>query len=241
MQVLGQRPLDLAASTMFGLYNGPLDDPRLLERPLADVRVSSVELPPQDIPVDTGNALVNQPVGHATSSERAVLESVGFAFNSAQLLPGSFAELAALAVRLSSDPELRLEIVGHTDNQGSENYNQDLSERRALGVKSYLVTQGIDAERISARGVGESEPLQGGDSEEAHALNRRVEVILTRDDALIPSAGAAVIGFSAWRHRCRKEDRSKSLVDWDGGNTGSADILSRDGDRSESEVMWKEQ
>ena len=69
-----------------------------------------------------------------------------------------------------------IDIIGHTDSKGSEEYNQGLSVRRALAVKNYLVSESIDASIIDASGKGESEPVASNDTEEGRARNRRVEV-----------------------------------------------------------------
>jgi outer membrane protein OmpA-like peptidoglycan-associated protein len=68
--------------------------------------------------------------------------------------------------------------VGHTDNVGSETYNQGLSERRAAAASNYLVTQGVKPTRLSTRGMGELEPLESNDTDEGRRLNRRVEVAI---------------------------------------------------------------
>jgi outer membrane protein OmpA-like peptidoglycan-associated protein len=68
---------------------------------------------------------------------------------------------------------VNVEIAGHTDDVGSEEDNQQLSERRALSVKTYLESQGVSAERISAVGYGESHPVADNDTEEGRARNRR--------------------------------------------------------------------
>jgi OmpA-OmpF porin, OOP family len=69
-----------------------------------------------------------------------------------------------------------IDVVGHTDNVGSEQYNQDLSARRALAVKDYLVSAGVDAGIIDVSGKGKSEPVASNDTEQGRALNRRVEI-----------------------------------------------------------------
>ena len=71
---------------------------------------------------------------------------------------------------------LMVEVAGHTDSVGAESYNQSLSERRAKAVKSYLVERGIDADRLTVRGYGESEPVADNATKEGRAENRRVEL-----------------------------------------------------------------
>ncbi len=73
-------------------------------------------------------------------------------------------------------------IVGHTDSTGSESYNQQLSERRAAGVRSYLIEQGVSPASLSATGRGEYEPRESNATEAGRALNRRVEVFVSPGD-----------------------------------------------------------
>ncbi len=76
---------------------------------------------------------------------------------------------------MKEHPGMIVEIAGHTDELGSEEYNLKLSEKRALAVKQYLVEHGISPDRIKAVGYGEKYPLTKGETEEERALNRRVE------------------------------------------------------------------
>ncbi|MCQ8126831.1 OmpA family protein [Methylomonas sp. WSC-6] len=72
------------------------------------------------------------------------------------------------------NPGLTIEIQGHTDSYGSDAYNQDLSERRALSVKNELVSQGVKASRLTTVGFGESQPVESNETDEGRAYNRRV-------------------------------------------------------------------
>lgn len=108
------------------------------------------------------------------------LKGVYFDFNKATLkFPQSQEALQAAYQILKDNPTIRVEIQGHTDNIGSEEYNQKLSERRAWAVVNYLVQQmGVDAARLTARGYGESMPKASNDTPEGRALNRRVEFVV---------------------------------------------------------------
>jgi len=108
---------------------------------------------------------------------------VGFDFDSAELTPPAKQNLDQFGEAFS-DPSLedkRFVIGGHTDDLGSEDYNQDLSERRAEATRSYLVQQhGLDPDRFEVRAYGESEPLDPGESDDARSFNRRVGFELIR-------------------------------------------------------------
>ena len=97
-----------------------------------------------------------------------------FDLNSATIKSGAYADLDRVATVLRDYPQTRLQVAGHTDQSGSEAYNQELSERRALAVKSALVQRGVADYRIDTIGFGESMPI----SSEA-AINRRVEIRIT--------------------------------------------------------------
>ena len=106
-----------------------------------------------------------------------VLESILFESGSSTLLPQSFAELDRLAVELKNRPTVRIEISGHTDDQGSETTNKLLSQGRAESVKNYLVGKGIEAVRMEHKGYGESKPVASNKTEEGRKQNRRVEFV----------------------------------------------------------------
>jgi outer membrane protein OmpA-like peptidoglycan-associated protein len=113
--------------------------------------------------------------------DKMVLENVYFAFDKAVLLPVSFETLDKLVASLNAYPDVVLEIGGHTDDLGSEEYNQQLSQRRAQAVVDYLISKGIAAERLTAVGYGESRPIapnrnpDGSDNPEGREKNRRTE------------------------------------------------------------------
>jgi outer membrane protein OmpA-like peptidoglycan-associated protein len=89
------------------------------------------------------------------------------------LKPGAYPELRRISEILNKYPQTRIEVSGHTDIRGSEEYNQKLSERRADAVKTELLRNGVLAQRIQAVGYGESRPISSD-----HAMNRRVEIII---------------------------------------------------------------
>jgi outer membrane protein OmpA-like peptidoglycan-associated protein len=82
--------------------------------------------------------------------------------------------LGEVADRLKENPEVDITIEGYTDNRGSDEYNLNLSKRRAQSAKNYLVGQGVDSYRITAVGMGEAYPVASNDTEDGRAENRRV-------------------------------------------------------------------
>ena len=105
-----------------------------------------------------------------------ILDKVFFELDADVIAKESFSLLDEVVETLLNHPEITLvEIQGHTDDQGDDEYNLDLSMRRAQSVRTYLVQTGVSDERLMAQGYGEAQALQPGTSEEARAANRRVE------------------------------------------------------------------
>lgn len=104
-----------------------------------------------------------------------VLEGITFAFNKSDITPESEKILMGALKTLQIHTEIVVEISGHTDNVGSNAYNQKLSQRRADAVKAWLVGKGIDASRITSVGYGEEHPRVANDTEDNMRLNRRIE------------------------------------------------------------------
>lgn len=96
-----------------------------------------------------------------------------FDYNSSRLKPGAHVELRRISDILSKYYQTTIQIGGHTDARGSEEYNQRLSEKRAIAVKNALIQNGIAPERMVAIGYGEKRPISSN-----HAMNRRVEIII---------------------------------------------------------------
>ena len=105
-----------------------------------------------------------------------VLQGANFGFDSAALTPETQAILDEQAVILEKESDVRVEIEGHADSIGPEEYNQGLSERRAKAVEEYLVSKGISADRLEVMGYGVSQPIAPNDTKEGRAMNRRVEL-----------------------------------------------------------------
>ena len=111
-------------------------------------------------------------------------EKVLFAFNSSDLGGNAQGNLDKLVNILNRYPDTNIEVIGHTDSKGTDSYNQSLSERRASAVTSYLRTHNINSGRLSAKGMGESDPVASNDSEDGRAQNRRVEFVITANEKM---------------------------------------------------------
>jgi len=121
-------------------------------------------------------------------------EKIFFDLDKARIKPVSFAVLDKVVETLKSYPDIRLvRIEGHTDSQGSAEYNVDLSQRRVESVRDRLIERGIDGRRLVARGYGEERPIDTNRTKEGRANNRRVEVVILEREGCPPpgSAGAA--------------------------------------------------
>lgn len=101
---------------------------------------------------------------------------VNFAYNSAAVQPQFRTTLDKVANVLSGYDQTYIDIYGHTDSTGSDSYNQDLSERRAVSVADYLSSHGVQPARIATRGFGETQPVASNETEDGRAANRRVEI-----------------------------------------------------------------
>ncbi|WP_215226039.1 OmpA family protein [Echinicola shivajiensis] len=111
-----------------------------------------------------------------------------FGFDSYQLTPSAQENVMKLAKILSEYPDTNIMINGHTDSKGSDQYNQELSEKRASSVANYLKMQGVTNFRLTTVGHGESMPIATNDTDAGRAQNRRVEVAITATDELVEKA-----------------------------------------------------
>ncbi|MCX7785425.1 MAG: OmpA family protein [candidate division WOR-3 bacterium] len=112
-----------------------------------------------------------------------ILKGITFESNKATIKPESYDALQEAGKILLDNPKIKVEIQGHTDNIGSEKYNQVLSEKRAYAVKEYLVKNlGIAADRLIAKGYGSTKPIADNTTEHGRALNRRVEFVILSEE-----------------------------------------------------------
>ena len=109
------------------------------------------------------------------------MSDVLFDFGSYTLKPGAREKLAKISGIVLAHPGLTLQIEGHTDSVGSDEFNQQLSERRAESVRDFLAQQGVPASGITARGFGKTQPVASNDTPEGRQRNRRVELVVNGD------------------------------------------------------------
>ena len=140
---------------------------------------------------DRDDACPNTPAGEQVMSngcgqeQSVVLRGVNFEVNSAQLTVNAETILDGVAATLNSSPGFNVELQGHTDSSGSDSYNMNLSQNRAKSVKNYLVGQGVDGSRLTARGYGEEQPIASNDTKDGRAENRRVELKVLGDEEMV--------------------------------------------------------
>ena len=120
----------------------------------------------------------------------ANMSDVLFKTGSFELLPGARERLAKVSGIVIAHPGLHLEVEGHTDGVGSDDYNQKLSENRAGAVRDYLIQQGIADSAIVSRGLGKTQPVATNDTTEGRQQNRRVELVLSGEAIGLKTASA---------------------------------------------------
>jgi len=112
--------------------------------------------------------------------QKLVLEGVNFDFDKAVIRQEDFAKLDRDVATLKTWGDVNVEVAGHTCNIGTDNYNMGLSRRRAEAVRNYLISKGVSADRLTARGYGESQPVTSNATLQGRVKNRRVELVPQR-------------------------------------------------------------
>lgn len=115
------------------------------------------------------------PLGKLKKNEPIVLNDITFDTGKADLKPESFEELDRVAKMLEDNPKITVELSAHTDDTGNDDSNLKLSDKRAKSVMDYMISKGIKADRMTAKGYGETQPLVPNESDENRAKNRRVQ------------------------------------------------------------------
>jgi outer membrane protein OmpA-like peptidoglycan-associated protein len=115
-------------------------------------------------------------------------EKILFGYDRADLSASSEASLEKLVTILKEYPDTNIEVQGHTDSKGSDNYNQRLSERRANSVSGYLRNKGVSPSRLTTKGYGETAPVASNDSDDGRSQNRRVTFLITANEKMVEEA-----------------------------------------------------
>ena len=116
---------------------------------------------------------------------KKAMSGIQFENGKATIKKSSYKILNDIAKIFIENPTYMVEVQGHTDNVGKYNYNLDLSERRAQAVRTYLINQGVPAERLTAHGYGPDKPIADNKTKAGRALNRRVEFNITFEEVKI--------------------------------------------------------
>lgn len=135
----------------------------------------------------------------ARVTERGIvltLSDVFFEVDSANLKPEGMQNLAQLSAFLSAHPDRALTIEGHADSTGTDEYNQNLSERRAAAVRTYLAASGVDPTRVFAQGFGERYPIASNDSTQGRAMNRRVEMLVMNPGEPVRVSSVPIVRYN---------------------------------------------
>ena len=111
---------------------------------------------------------------------KIVTNDIHFEYDKAVIKPSSFKTIQGIATMLTENSKIHLSIEGHTDNTGARDYNLKLSSSRAEAVRVALIKMGINSARLTAKGFGESQPINPNKTEAERALNRRVEFVLIK-------------------------------------------------------------
>lgn len=111
-------------------------------------------------------------------------EKVLFAYDRSDLGTNAQGNLDKLVNILNKYPDTNIEVIGHTDAKGSDEYNQGLSQRRANSVITYLRGRNVNTARLRAKGMGESDPVASNETEDGRAQNRRVEFVITANEKM---------------------------------------------------------
>lgn len=131
---------------------------------------------PEPAPAPVAKAVPKETWKTLLEEKPVTIEGANFDFDSARIRPAAAQKLAEVVEFAATYGNAQLEVTGHTDSVGKEDYNQKLSERRAQAVSAYLVEKGVAANRIVTKGYGESRPVADNKTAAGRAQNRRVEI-----------------------------------------------------------------
>jgi outer membrane protein OmpA-like peptidoglycan-associated protein len=142
------------------------------------------DLPPQPPPPPPPPPAAPKRV-EVTADKIVINEKIMFDFDKSTIKPESFSLLDEVAQVIKDNPQIKkISVEGHTDSDGSDKYNQKLSDGRAASVKKYIVDKGVPETMLDSKGWGESKPIADNNTPEGKEKNRRVEFLITAQDAV---------------------------------------------------------
>ena len=153
----------------------------LIEREQQLIQDTATRRDRPEVGRDVDQTLTNLGARESDRGFVLTLSDIQFQRDESELSADTMRKLYPLITLLKDESRRNIIIEGYTDSAGAEDYNTELSERRATAVRDFLVSAGIDPRRTSVRGYGEEHPIASNDSENGRRENRRVEVIVTRD------------------------------------------------------------
>lgn len=151
----------------------PVDTVTIVERVVDTVYVAATS--------STDTVFVERPVDDVSKAMLNASENLEFVYDKSIIVEESYAPLEALTNILLIRKDVKIQLDGHTDGDGTEAYNMKLSKNRVEAVKRFLVTNGVDASRITTEHYGESKPIASNDTENGKARNRRVEMTIVSE------------------------------------------------------------
>lgn len=159
------------------------DEIKQLEQELEKLeKIKELGYDPSLMDVDITNTKKFKP------GDKIILERIYFDFDKDDIREESVVELSKLYYFMTSNPDMIVEVAGHTDSRGTDEYNLDLSKRRAKSVQKWLSTRGIKSKRVETKGYGEAKPIadnvkpDGSDDPEGRQMNRRIELTILSVD-----------------------------------------------------------
>jgi outer membrane protein OmpA-like peptidoglycan-associated protein/outer membrane protein assembly factor BamB len=141
----------------------------------------SITLPDEEAINDLSTEGLEVSLPKAVKGTGFTVDSIHYKTGSANLEPNSIPTLNKLLEMMNENPDLKIEIEGHTDSTGSDEFNMTLSDLRAEAVASWLIQNGVSSKRISTKGYGETNPVADNSTEEGRRKNRRTEIIIKDD------------------------------------------------------------
>jgi len=158
---------------------------------------------------------------------------VYFAYDSDRILPKSYDlldDVARVMIEHTEIPKIRVE--GHTDSDGSDRYNLDLSDRRARSVMAYLVAAGVENERLDSRGFGEEQPIAPNDTKPGKAKNRRVEFTIIDPEGQVEGVYTEDEAPEGEPLEAEMETEATEPIDEDADDAADEDTADEDGEKS---------